>query len=175
MRNVYLVGMPGSGKSAIGKRVSEILGWEFCDLDAKVVQMSGEVDVNQIFSKRGMQYFRSLEKKALREISGQEHVIVATGGGVVLDDDNINTMLTTGRTVFVDVSIDTLKQRIDVGTRPLVQDIGAALESMYWNRIDLYHRAGGVVLDNNGKLEDGAQELACAIDSNAAQADASKK
>lgn len=163
MRNVYLIGMPGSGKSALGKRVAEITGWEFCDLDELVVEMSGEPDVAQIFSKRGMQNFRDLEKKALKKISDKEHIIVATGGGIVLDPDNVTQMAASGRTVLLDVSIDTLKKRIDVGSRPLIQNIEEALENMYWNRMDYYRRAANITMDNNGDLEEGAQELAQAV------------
>ncbi len=154
MNNVYLTGMPGCGKSALGQRVAQELGMEFVDVDKVVLEMANEEDVNNIFRKQGVKEFRRLEKQALRELSKKDGLLVSTGGGAVLDNENVDVMINTGEVIFVEVSLEMLKKRIDTSSRPLVSDIGPALESLYFNRINTYKTTCTRNFNNDGELEE---------------------
>jgi shikimate kinase/3-dehydroquinate synthase len=84
---IFLVGMMGSGKSTIGKRVSEVLDLQFIDMDEEIERREGR-SVRRIFEEDGEEYFRLKEKELLRELVERDNVVVATGGGVVIDPEN---------------------------------------------------------------------------------------
>lgn len=163
MRNVYLSGMPGCGKSTLGEAVAKKIGWEYVDLDKMVIEKEDVQDMNDLFAKKGVAHFRKLESQCIEEISQKERCLVSLGGGAILNDENVKTMMNSGKVVFVDVSLDTLRNRIDVSSRPLVKDINQALEDMYYNRIDRYRRNSNFIFDNEGPLEENVNELAAFI------------
>ena len=90
MKNIYLVGMPGCGKSTIGKKISEELAIEFLDLDDYIVSYSKR-SIADMFQE-GEKVFRNAETNCLKEVSKKENLIVATGGGVVVTPENIEIM-----------------------------------------------------------------------------------
>lgn len=163
MRNVYLSGMPGCGKSTLGEAVAKKIGWEYVDLDKLVIDKEDVKDINELFAKKGIAHFRKLESRCIEELSQKERCLVSLGGGAILNDENVKTMMNSGKVVFVDVSLDTLRNRIDVSSRPLVKDINQALEDMYYNRIDRYRRNSNFIFDNEGPLEENVNELAAFI------------
>lgn len=159
MQNIYLIGMPGCGKSALGKEVAKRLNMEFVDTDKLVLDKVGAESVNELFKRQGVVNFRKLEKDCVYELSKKENMLVSTGGGAVLDPENVNAMINSGSVVFVDVSIKTLTERIDTSSRPLVADIGPALEKLYFNRYDIYKRSCTKTFDNNGSLEESVEKF----------------
>ncbi|XP_044512202.1 shikimate kinase 3, chloroplastic-like [Mangifera indica] len=119
---IFLVGMMGSGKSTVGKVLSEALGYSFVDSDKYVEQVAGAASVTEIFNKWGETYFRDYESEALRALSLMPRQVVATGGGAVIRPINWIYM-NQGITVYLDVPLDALARRIAaVGTdsRPLL-------------------------------------------------------
>ncbi|KAF8026708.1 hypothetical protein BT93_F3245 [Corymbia citriodora subsp. variegata] len=121
-RSIFLVGMMGSGKTTVGKILSEALGYTFVDSDKYVEQAIGQDSVTQIFKQRGECIFRDYESDALRKLSFTPQQVVATGGGAVVRPINWK-YIRQGVSVFLDVPLDALARRIAaVGTdsRPLL-------------------------------------------------------
>ncbi|XP_026446890.1 shikimate kinase 3, chloroplastic-like [Papaver somniferum] len=121
-RCIYLVGMMGSGKTTVGKILSEVLGYSFFDSDKLVEQAVGMTSVAQIFKEHSETFFRDNESEVLRELSLMHRLVVATGGGAVIRPINWKYMK-HGITVWLDVPLEALATRIAaVGTdsRPLL-------------------------------------------------------
>ncbi|XP_068637733.1 shikimate kinase 3, chloroplastic [Aristolochia californica] len=121
---IYLVGMMGSGKTTVGKILSEALGYSFFDSDKLVEKAVGGTSVAQIFKDHSESFFRDNESKVLKELSSLHRLVVATGGGAVIRPVNWRYMK-QGITVWLDVPLDALAKRIAaVGTdsRPLLHD-----------------------------------------------------
>ncbi|KAG8072406.1 hypothetical protein GUJ93_ZPchr0006g43796 [Zizania palustris] len=121
-RCIYLVGMMGSGKSTVGKIMSEVLGYSFFDSDKLVEQAVGIPSVAQIFKVHSEAFFRDNESSVLRDLSSMRRLVVATGGGAVIRPVNWKHMK-KGLSVWLDVPLEALARRIaKVGTasRPLL-------------------------------------------------------
>ncbi|XP_073525651.1 uncharacterized protein [Phyllobates terribilis] len=122
-RSIFLVGMMGSGKTTVGKVLAEALGYAFVDSDEFIEEeMDGGTSVRQIFQQLGESYFRNYESEALRQLALTPKLVVATGGGAVIQPINWKYMK-QGITVRLDVPLDALAKRIAaVGTdaRPLL-------------------------------------------------------
>nr|UIP35192.1 shikimate kinase 2 [Leucojum aestivum] len=121
-RCVYLVGMMGSGKTTVGKILSEVLGYSFFDSDKLVEEAVGMPSVAQIFKERSEAFFRDSESEVLKDLSSMQRLVVATGGGAVIRPVNWRYMK-HGITVWLDVPLEALARRISaVGTasRPLL-------------------------------------------------------
>ncbi|XP_020107755.1 shikimate kinase 3, chloroplastic [Ananas comosus] len=150
-RCIYLVGMMGSGKTTVGKILSEVLGYSFFDSDKLVEQAVGISSVAQIFKLHSEAFFRDNESEVLRDLSSMRRLVVATGGGAVIRPINWKYMK-QGLTVWLDVPLEALARRIAaVGTasRPLLhQDSGdpymkafARLSALSEQRGDAYANA----------------------------------
>ena len=101
MNNIVLIGMPGSGKSTVGKILAEKTGLSFVDLDA-VIEETAKKSIPQIFSEDGEPAFRDLEQKCVEEVSAQSRQVIATGGGVILREANMKALSQNGLIVFLD-------------------------------------------------------------------------
>lgn len=125
-KNIFLVGMPASGKSTVGKSLAEQLGFEFIDLD-KIIINKEDMPITEIFEVKGEAYFREKEKKYLNEvIESREKFLLATGGGAPCYFDNMEKMNQAGITIFINVSVDDLFKKLSVkGTnkRPLLKGL----------------------------------------------------
>ena len=120
MNNIYLIGMMGSGKTVTGKALARLAQMDFVDLDEEI-ESETRLTINEIFQKRGEPFFRAEEKRILNRIARQKNTVVATGGGVVLDPENVGKMKETGRLVYLLTSFETLWERVrDKRDRPLL-------------------------------------------------------
>ncbi|MEY4803023.1 MAG: hypothetical protein RLZZ274_1754, partial [Cyanobacteriota bacterium] len=119
--NVYLIGMMGAGKSAVGRPLAEALGYRFLDADDALEQVAGRT-IPEIFATDGEAGFRELETAVLGQISGWHSLVVATGGGVVTKPENWGHMR-QGVVVWLDAPAPLLLQRLraDSTPRPLLQ------------------------------------------------------
>ncbi|MBN2831240.1 MAG: shikimate kinase [Candidatus Omnitrophica bacterium] len=95
MGNIYLVGFMGTGKTAVGRELAKKKKWRFVDLDELIELREGR-SIADIFSKKGEAYFRRLEKKVLKEVSGENRFVVSCGGGIVTNEGNIKIMRESG-------------------------------------------------------------------------------
>ena len=111
MKNIFLVGMPSSGKSTLGKELARNLGYSFTDMD-KLIETREQKTINEIFSSKGEDYFRELEKKILHTIQPTQSTVIATGGGVPCFHQNMDYIKENGISIFLNVDIDDLAKRI---------------------------------------------------------------
>ena len=119
--NIYLVGPMGSGKTTIGQRVARLLGKEFLDCDHELETQTG-ASVNLIFDVEGEQGFRERETRMLEELTSRSGVLVATGGGVVLREENRRMLRETGLVVYMRTSVQQQLRRLGRDrSRPLLQ------------------------------------------------------
>lgn len=119
---IYIVGFMGSGKTTAGKKLANLKGWNFFDLDKAIEQKSG-LSIPEIFTKYGEDYFRSLEAGTLREFSGVDEAVISTGGGAPCFMENMNFMCSDGLTVYLKLTPPQLRERL-LGSkteRPLIK------------------------------------------------------
>ena len=149
-RSLYLVGMMGSGKTSTGRPLAERLGYGFVDADAVIEQAAG-CSIPEIFERDGEAGFRALESQVLNAISQRHSLVVATGGGVVTQQENWG-LLHSGIVVWLDVVPEQLMQRLraDSTVRPLLQtdDPDAALNTLLNQRRPLYAEADLTVVSD---------------------------
>jgi len=120
MKNTYLIGMMGSGKTTTGCALAKLLSVPFVDLDDQIIQKAGR-SINEIFKTKGEYYFRDLETEALKNVSGSSNQVVATGGGIVMNPENQTRLKTTGLVIYLKTSMDVLWERVkDKKDRPLL-------------------------------------------------------
>ena len=163
-RSLYLVGMMGSGKTSTGRPLAERLGYGFVDADAVIEQAAG-CSIPEIFERDGEAGFRALESQVLNAISQRHSLVVATGGGVVTQQENWG-LLHSGIVIWLDVVPEQLMQRLkaDSTVRPLLQtdDPDAALNALLNQRRPLYAEADlTVVIDQEtpAAVADGILQL----------------
>jgi shikimate kinase len=152
-RNVYLIGPMGSGKTAVGRRLATLLRLEFIDSDAEIEKRTG-VDVRYIFEKEGEARFRERERDVIADLTALEGVVIATGGGVILDPANRERLAATGTVVYLETTVDTLVRRTKAAkTRPLLMndDPKAVLERMMLVRRPLYENAADLRIETTGR------------------------
>ncbi|AFY72212.1 shikimate kinase [Synechococcus sp. PCC 7502] len=141
--NIYLIGMMGAGKSTIGKLLADRLNYRFVDTDS-LVEACTKRTVAQIFAESGESGFRQIEHQVLSEVSAYTRLVVATGGGIVLDRLNWSH-LRNGLVVWLDVSMQQLYHRLRSShhVRPLLEtaDPLATLTKLYEQRRSLYAQA----------------------------------
>ena len=148
--NIVLIGMPGCGKSTVGKLLARRLNMELFDLDAAIVAMVGK-DIPTIFAEEGEVGFRAWETKALKEQATQRGgLILATGGGAILKDENVNAMRRNGRLYFLDRPLADLLPTRD---RPLASSADA-IQKRYEERYDRYLSVADVRVEVQGSPEE---------------------
>ena len=150
--NIVLIGMPGSGKTAIGQLLSELTGREAIDIDQRIVQRAG-CSIPEIFARGGETEFRRLEREETAKAGALSGKILLTGGGVVKTPENYNALRQNGRVYHLLRNLDTLP----TDGRPLSQ--GADLQAMWREREPLYRKFRNVTADNNGPAEETAQAI----------------
>jgi shikimate kinase len=137
---IYLVGFMASGKSTIGRALAARLHWESEDID-DLIERRERRTIADIFAKQGESYFRTVERDILKLILPIRHLIVATGGGTFADPENRAAINFDGVSVWIDVPLPDLIQRIPLdGRRPLAAS-RADLERLYAARTDAYRLA----------------------------------
>jgi shikimate kinase len=119
--NIFLVGPMGSGKSTIGRQLAKALKRPFFDSDKEIEKRTG-VTISWIFEMEGEEGFRAREKQVIAELSAKENIVLATGGGAVLAEDNRNLLRSRGKVVYLSSSIEQLYRRTSKDkSRPLLQ------------------------------------------------------
>ncbi len=156
--NVVLIGMPASGKSTVGKLLSERLGREFIDTDELIVKRAG-MEITEIFKSFGEKHFRDLESEVIREVSAKNSVVIATGGGAVLSPENVSALRLGGRLFFIDRPLEKL---IPTDSRPLSSD-RAAIEKRYAERYDIYCTSADVRVDADCEAVEVAEKIGKSI------------
>jgi len=148
-KHIFVIGMPGSGKSSLGKKVASNLGIPYVDTDARIEQAFG-CPTSQIFERYGEQAFRNAETNVLIQLTCEPGSLVSTGGGMVLREQNREIMRNHGVIVLVDRPLEEIMGDIKLNRRPLLAQKGLPeVERLYYERIDTYRSIADVVLDNS--------------------------
>ena len=138
--NVVLTGMPGSGKSTVGKLL-KLDGYTFIDTDAEIERRCG-CSIKELIATRGERYFRDLETAVIRDVSAEGCRIISTGGGAILREENVRVLSHCGKLFFIDAALSRLRATDD---RPL-SDTEEKLVQLYHERIDRYRSTADVVV-----------------------------
>lgn len=151
--NLVLIGFMGTGKTTVGRRCARFLGFRFVDTDARIVRRVG-TSIPEIFAREGEGVFREMEARAVREVAGYVHVVIATGGGVVLNPENVRLLRASGILIWLKVAPEEILRRCrDRSTRPLLADADDPLErirAMLNQRTPFYEAAADTSVDATG-------------------------
>jgi len=151
--NIFLIGPMGSGKSAVGRQLAERLGLEFVDSDAEIEARTG-VDIPYIFEREGEAGFRAREREVLDLLTRRERVLVATGGGAVLDPGTRERLRARGCVVYLRTSVgQQLARTRRSHSRPLLNtpDPRETLERLMQQRSALYDETADLTVDTDGR------------------------
>ncbi len=169
--NIFLVGPMGAGKTTVGRRLAELRGMTFADSDHEVEQRTG-VDIAFIFEKEGEAGFRKREKQVIAELTAGHGLVLATGGGAVLDAENRQHLAGRGFVVYLRASVDhQLRRTGRTESRPLLQsgDPRETLERLVGVRDPLYREVADLVIDaDGGNARNLAQDIGRHLDTLAA-------
>jgi shikimate kinase len=152
-RKVFLIGPMGSGKSAVGRQLARLLRFSFYDSDADIEAKTG-VDIAYIFDKEGEAGFRLREKESIERLTALDGVVLATGGGAVIDADNRRVLAERGTVVYLETSVDQQLERTRHGrNRPLLNDTDPQekLKELMVRRAALYREIADLTVSTNGR------------------------
>ena len=170
---IILTGFSGTGKSTIGRRIAELLGWDFVDTDDWISNEQGK-SISSIFEKEGETRFRYYERDVLRRLIGSPHTVISTGGGIVLDDENRKSLLDSGLVVCLEATPETIHARLteedsDSGSerneRPMLNEEGivassfSKIKTLKAGRQWAYALAHWIIVTDGLSVEQSAQEV----------------
>ena len=159
-RHIFLIGMPGCGKSSLGRRVANNLHLPYRDTDSMVIQGAGCSTVTELFERYGEDAFRIAETNVLIQLTREEPAIISTGGGMVMRETNRAIMRNHGLIVLIDRPLEQILSDIKLDRRPLLAEKGLGeVERLYHERIDTYRSAADFVLDNGNGYHAGMHAM----------------
>jgi shikimate kinase len=139
-RIIYLVGFMGTGKTSVGRRLAQLLGWNFIDLDTEIEKRVG-IPIRELFKRRGEPCFREIEQEELEKVSRLQDAVVALGGGAFCSNENQAVVKTTGFSVWLDMPMESLYARCaGDATRPLFTT-REETEALLVRRLPFYQNA----------------------------------
>ena len=152
-QNIVLIGMPGSGKSTIGKALAEKLGRYFIDTDDVITEKHGII--SDIFAKNGEAYFRDIETEAVKATAKNGGIVIATGGGAILRKENVTALKQNGVIFFLNRPLDDI---IPTSDRPLSSDI-ESLRKRFEERYPIYKATGDFEIAIDGNVENAVNRI----------------
>lgn len=156
--NLVLIGMPGSGKSTVGKILSKMLQMPLVDTDALVEQTAGKT-IPELFAQEGEADFRDRETAAASQAAALDNTVIATGGGIILRQENMEALSATGLVFFRDRDLEDILEEDHMG-RPLVGKDPDKLRILYTQRIDLYRKYAQYTISHTKTPEEAAARIA---------------
>ncbi len=161
--NVVLVGFMGSGKSSVGRLVARTLRGRFVDTDRLVIDHTGR-QITEIFAEKGEGFFREEESRALRSLLGGKGLVVATGGGIVTEPENLPILKELGFIVWLTATEETIWERVSRNTkRPLLhsEDPRGTIRALLEKRTPLYQAAAQLSVDTTSLSHAEAADIIC--------------
>lgn len=166
MKNIYIVGFMGTGKSMAGEILAEELGREFIEMDA-LIESEQKKSILKIFAEEGEAYFRGLEKKLLKKLALKANRVVSCGGGLICDPDNLKLLKTSGLVICLTASPEVVDQRTKKHTcRPLLEvgDRLKTIKELLEERKPYYDQADHKVNTDNLKPQEVADKIKKILD-----------
>lgn len=155
MNNIILIGLRGSGKTKIGKLLAEKLEKNFLDLDEEIEAAAGK-KIKEIVEENGWDHFRKLEKVTIANLHC-ENTIIATGGGAILDPENVKKLKSLGKIIYLHCSPEICAERIkEDENRP---SLGETMQELYEKRHPLYSDCADFTFERSDNLEEDAHQL----------------
>lgn len=149
---VVIIGMPGSGKTTIGKILGRELDLKFYDMDEYIQERTSK-SILELF-ENGEDYFRNIETDMCRELSKEKNVLISTGGGVVKKKENIDVLKKDALIIFLDRPVEKILEDVDVSKRPLLKDGKERIINLYNERYELYKKyADEIVVNDSDMIE----------------------
>lgn len=167
MDNIVLCGFMGCGKTTVGRQLAEQTGRRFVDMDDFIEQQAG-MPVTEIFARFGEEDFRKREREACANLAARSGLVIAAGGGALTFPQNVKTLARTGCIVLIQVSPQTVLQRLEGDTtRPLLarEDKQQAVYDLFAARLPLYRRAADLEVDGEDTPPQVAAAIAQAVES----------
>ena len=144
---VVIIGMPGSGKTTIGKILSRELDLKFYDMDEYIQERTSK-SILELF-ENWEDYFRNIETDMCRELSKEKNVLISTGGGVVKKKENIDALKKDALIIFLDRPVEKILEDVDVSKRPLLKDGKERVINLYNERYELYKKYADEIVVND--------------------------
>lgn len=157
-KNLVLIGMPGSGKTSIGQALAGLLDLPAVDTDGLVEQAAGR-SIPDIFAADGEAAFRTMETAAARKAAAMDGAVIATGGGIVLREENMEALRATGIVFFRDRDLDAILGE-DHSGRPLIGDRPERVRTLYNRRLPLYRKYADHTISRADTVEEAARQIA---------------
>lgn len=155
MRSIALIGFMGAGKSTVAAMLAKELSMELIETDGEILKASGHNSVNEVFDKKGEDYFRKQEKEVIKEAVKQGNSVISCGGGVVMDKESMQMLKEKTILIFLDTSFDVIKNRLKhTDIRPLFRQEEKAM-LLYAERLPLYRQFADDIIntDNHSPKE----------------------
>ena len=145
---IFIIGLPGSGKSAMSKMLANNLNYNLYDTDSYIEKKENKT-ITDIFTYNGENYFRDIESYVLEEISNLSDIVVSTGGGIILREKNRKIMNENGLTIFIDRKPEIILKNINMKKRPLLAKNKNKLLELSKERDTLYKETANIIFTHN--------------------------
>ncbi len=161
-QHIFIIGMPGAGKTTVGRALAERLGMDFHDVDEEIQKKTGKT-IQNIIIYDGEDKFRQFEYDAIGEILRQKPSVIATGGGTVMSDETVTLMKNNGIIVFVHRGVQSILEDLDLEIRPLVKESIEYIFRVYEERYPIYERVCNIKIANESSVSDTVQAIVEAL------------
>ena len=158
MKNIVLIGLPGSGKTTLGKELANKLTLKFIDVDSVIESMSGK-KIEDIFNSVGEKGFRELETEAVKMVANEQAMVIACGGGIVLKEINMDLLSQNGIIVYINRSIESILASIDSAARPLLKGDPSRIYKLSEERDSLYEKYADFIVGRSDDFDETLNEL----------------
>ncbi len=161
-RHIFLVGMPGAGKTTVGKALAETMGMEFYDLDSVIQETTGKA-LQNIIIYEGEPAFRKHEYEVIEGLLRRSPSVIATGGGTVLSKETNELMKDAGIVVFVHRDVKSILDDLDLEIRPLIKESIEYIFRLYKERYPLYEEVSSIKVENATTVGNAVSQIVDAL------------
>lgn len=152
---IILIGFMGVGKTVVGKSLAKNLNIKFIDIDNEIEKRENKI-ISDIFKESGEEYFRELENDLLKELVKEDNIIISTGGGIIIKQENIDILKQERKVIFLDANVKTIQKNVskEIDKRPLLkqsENIAETIDNLLKKRINKYNDTYNIKIDINDK------------------------
>lgn len=152
---IILIGFMGAGKTSVGKKLAKELNFDFRDTDHEIELLENK-SISDIFEQNGEKYFRKLENNVLEKLVKNDNIVISTGGGIIITEENLNILKNEEKVIFLDGSVETIIKHLDNerNKRPLLKkskNLNKKIEELLSIRYEKYREVSDILIDINSK------------------------